>query len=164
MLVAKNVITHDYYLKVRLKGVTIFLYNEIDFIPPSKEETNEVFFNCSSQRVESTWYTWAENDKLIQEFKRKFPQFFEIRAYDLTLAIQKAMYWSNFKTGFLLYSLKKYFPNEKVFFAEPMHQSGSVGAFLRYLKSITNNSIKKSKNVTNIEDNKFIYLTHLFLK
>ena len=42
MLVAKNILTHDYYLKVRQKGVNIFLYNEIDFIPAPKEEDNEI--------------------------------------------------------------------------------------------------------------------------
>ena len=155
MLIAKNILTHDYYLEVRQKGVNIFLYNEIDFIPPAKVITNEVFFNCSSQRVESTWYTWEVNDKLIRDFKIKFPKFFSIRDYDLTLAIHKAMYWSNLKTGFLSYSIENYFPNAKVYFAEKMHPSGKVGAIIRYIKALKFRPNLNYSQINKTDKNKF---------
>ncbi len=144
MLLAKNFISHDVYLKARAEGVHIFLFNEIDFIPPDEEHSGVRFFNCNTQRVESTWYTWKKNDELIVSFKQKFPQFFTLLGYDTTLAIQKAMFWSNFKTGFLWYSLKEFFPNEKIYFIEPMHQTNAIGVMLRYIKMLfkSSNSIK----------------------
>lgn len=154
MLIAKNILTHDYYLKVRQKGVNIFLYNEIDFIPPAKEITKEIFFNCSSQRVESTWYTWEVNDKLIQDFKIRFPNFFNIDGYDLTLAIQKAMYWSNIKTGFLWYSIKTYYPLTKVYYAEEMHPSSKLGAISRYISAFRLRSNFKLGHTQSVDSNK----------
>jgi len=154
MLVAKNILTHDYYLKVRQKGVNIFLYNEIDFIPPAKEITKEIFFNCSSHRVESTWYTWEVNDKLIQDFKIRFPNFFNIDGYDLTLAIQKAMYWSNIKTGFLWYSIKTYYPLTKVYYAEEMHPSSKLGAISRYISAFRLRSNFKLGHTQSVDSNK----------
>ncbi len=136
MLVAKNFISYNYYLWAKSKGVKVFLFNEIDFIPDELEENEVVFFNCTSFRVESTWYTWAENEKLIQSFKLKFPNLFQIKNYDITLALQKAMYWANFKSGFLWYSIVNFFPNEKVFYADEMHQSGKLGALVRYFKRV----------------------------
>ena len=136
MLLAKNFISHKYYLWAKSKGVKIFLFNEIDFIPNEIKESDEIFFNCTSYRVESTWYTWAENEKLIQSFKLKFPNLFSIANYDITLAIQKSMYWSNIKSGFLWYCIINFFPNEKIFYADAMHKSGKLGALHRYFKLV----------------------------
>ena len=140
MLTAKNFISYNYYLWAKSKGVHIFLYNEIDFIPDEVKSSGEIFYNCTANRVESTWYTWKENDTVIQAFKSKFPQFFQINGYDLTLAIQKAMYWANLKSGFLWYSISEFFPNEKIFFAESLHVSGKLGSIKRYLKLLRFNS------------------------
>ncbi len=146
MLVAKNFISYNYYLWAKSKGVKVFLFNEIDFIPDESEGSGEIFFNCTSYRVESTWYTWTENEKLIQSFKIKFPSLFKIKNYDITLAVQKAMYWANFKSGFLWYCIVNFFPNEKIFYADSLHQSGKLGAIGRYFKLVEfkrKNKIKK---------------------
>lgn len=156
MLVAKNFISYKYYLWAKSKGVKIFLFNEIDFIPNELEQTDEIFYNCTSQRVDSTWYTWKTNEQILFEFKKKYPQFFQIENYDLTLAIQKAMYWANFKTGFLCYSIEKFFPNEKIFFAESMHPSSKMGVLLRYFRNINwSNRFKKIETRLDQKSNKF---------
>ena len=42
-----------------------------------------------------------KNNEKISAFKTKFPDLFKIGEYDITLAIQKAVYWSNFRTSFI---------------------------------------------------------------
>ena len=109
MLLATNLITEEIYRQAKSAGVYVFLYNEIEFIPPENENDEEIFFNCASQRVASTWFTWEENEKVIEDFKKRFPQLFNMLNADLTLALKKAMFWSNYKTGTLHYSVKEYF-------------------------------------------------------
>lgn len=160
MLAAKNLITHNYYLKAKRKGVKIFLYNEIEFIPPKDNLNNEVFFNCGSQRVESTWYTWEENKKIIDSFKNKFPQFFSIQGYELTLAIEKAMFWSNFKTGYLWYSAKTFYPDQKIYEIDPFQSSKKLYVLIRYFKLKAINIGKVLKLEKNKEKN-YQYAIHV---
>lgn len=113
------------------QGASIFLYNETDFVLPENETLT--FINCTTERVPSTWWTWEANDKLLLSFKKKFPSLFQWGKYDMTLAYQKALYWSNQKTGFLHYTKEKYFSAEKVLFIEPMHPYNKWKTKLKYI-------------------------------
>ncbi len=158
MLIAKNYLSEKDYRKYKAQGVKIFLFNEIDFIPP--EDGNDVFYNCTINRVASTWYTWNENNVLILSLLRKCPDLFMFHGYNITLAVQKAMFWSNFKTGFLWYTVKEIFPAEKIFYIDPLHQSGKSGVLYRYFRNLLNAQGGKSKLSGN-ETKAFKYAVHI---
>lgn len=160
MLIAKNLITHENYRQAQKEGVKIFLYNEIEFIPPENDLNGEIFFNCGSQRVESTWYTWKENKKIIDSFKSKFPQFFSIQGYDMTLAIEKAMFWSNFKTGYLWFSAKNYYPDHKVLKIDSFHKTKKLYVLFRYIQ-LKFHSIGKKQNVKKQGNKNYKYAIHV---
>lgn len=132
MILAKNFISKNDYLKSKSKGVRKFIFNEIDFIPDDRE--GFIFYNCTKNRVESTWYTWEKNEAIIEDFKSRFPQFFTYKDYDITLAIKKALFWMNFKTGFLHFSIEKDFAREKIAYAEPMHKVRKIRVISKYIK------------------------------
>lgn len=142
MLIAKNFLSKKDYEDAKQKGIKKFLFNEIDFISPAAAD--EQFVNCTKYRVESTWYTWKKNNEIIDQFKKKCPVLFELNGYDLTLAIQKAMYWSNFKTGFLWYTLEEEFSNQKNPVIEQMHAVNPLAVKLRYYRTRINGGIKQT--------------------
>jgi len=147
MLIGSNFISRKMYDNARKSGVNVFLFNEIDFMPP--ENTNERFFNCTKYRVESTWYTWEENERIIHSFKEKFPQMFVLNGYDISLAIKKAMFWSNFKTGFLWYAKNREFSNLKIASIEGLHKYSKKSVVLRYFKTRYSVSKKQHSNSIN---------------
>lgn len=132
MILAKNLITKKDYFNAKTKGVNKFIFNEIDFIP--EKIGDAVFYNCTKNRVESTWYTWESNEAIIEGFKSRFPQFFKYKHYDITLAIKKAIFWMNFKTGFLHYSIAEDFKDNRIHYAEPMHAANRLKVISKYLK------------------------------
>lgn len=101
MLLAKQLLTERDYNKALKNGVTVFLYNELNFIPEPKEGISLV--NCTTERVASTWFTWDKNQEVIESFKVKFPQFFQWGKFDFSLSIKKALFWSNMRIGYLEY-------------------------------------------------------------
>ncbi len=133
MLLATNYLSEKKYLKYKKKGVNIFLFNEINFSTDNLKE--DTFLNCNSEKVPSTWYTWDENDKLLQVFKRKYPQFFNWNGYDMTLVFQKMLFWTNYKTGFLWYCKEKFYPNEEVCHIDPLHSYSIIKSGIRYLRT-----------------------------
>lgn len=134
MLFATNYLSRHKYLTYKKKGVNIFLFNEIDF--PVEEYSGDVFLNCNSEKVPSTWYTWNENDKLLQSFKLKYPAFFDWKGYDMTLVFQKMLFWSSYKTGFLWYCKEKFYPDEEVCHIDPMYPYSIAKCSMRYLKML----------------------------
>jgi hypothetical protein len=132
LLIATNYLSREKYLKYKTKGVNIFLYNEINFSTIGLND--DVFLNCNSEKVPSTWFTWDENDKLLQSFKLKYPQFFTWNGYDMTLVFQKMLFWTNYKTGFLWYCKNKFYPTSKVYHIDSLHPYNMLKTSLRYLK------------------------------
>lgn len=143
MLLAKHFLDKKTYQEALAKGVNTFLYNETDFALPQTTE-GIIFFNCTTQRVPSTWFTWKKNEELLLSFKAKFPQFFQWGDYDMTLAFQKALYWSNQRTGFLHYAKEVFFKEEKVFRQDPLHPVKVWKVLLKYFAS----KIRTGKNTT----------------
>lgn len=142
MLLATHFLNKKAYQEALAGGVKIFLYNETDFVLPQTEGIT--FFNCTTQRVPSTWFTWRKNEELLLSFKAKFPQFFQWGSYDMTLAFRKAIYWSNQRTGFLHYTKETFFKNEKVFRQDPLHPAKTWKVLLKYFAS----KIRTGKNTT----------------
>lgn len=145
MLFAKHLLTKKEYDKALKKGVNVFLYNEIDFTP--KNQKGIILYNCTIERVPSTWYTWIEEDKALNRFKNKFPQFFQWGEYDMTLAFQKALYWSNQKTGFLQYVKNRDYLNVKVFKEEGLFDSNYIKSLIKYSQSIINHRKQISEQI-----------------
>lgn len=147
MLLAKHQLTKEIYEKGLLQGVTVFLYNEIDFSPIPKEGIS--FVNCTTERVPSTWYTWEQNEAVFEGFKQKFPQFFNWWNYDMSLAFLKGLFWSNQKTGYLQYVKNKEFSDQKVWAEDLLYASKYSHVFLRYyyrlLKSRNQNTNPEEK-------------------
>lgn len=159
MLFATRLLTKLEYEKLIKRKVTTFLFNEIDF--PIERETSVSSFNCTTQRVPSTWYSWEQNDKLLQSFKEKFPQFFQWRQYDLILAFQKAMYWANFRTGYLHYTKQQFYDKEEVLYIEPLHPYNRLKVFVKYIKQVC---AKGEKQSSNPNKGKFIGCHGIFIK
>jgi hypothetical protein len=136
MLLIKHLLTEKEYKIALSKGVKFFLYNEINFTPQFQEGIT--LLNCTTERVLSTWFTWEEDDKVLTRFKNKFPQFFQWGKYDMTLAFQKALYWSNQKTGFLQYVKNRDYPNVRVLKEEGLFDSNYIKSFIKYSQSIIN--------------------------
>jgi hypothetical protein len=135
MLLAKHLLTKELYNNALKEGVTVFLYNEINFSP--KPIDGITLFNCTTERVPSTWFTWKKNEEIFESFKIKFPSLFKWNQYDLTLAIQKAIFWSNMRTGYLYYSKDKYFKNESMHYLSDKFQPISpLKTTLKYVKNI----------------------------
>jgi hypothetical protein len=132
LLIATNYLSKEKYLGYKTKGVNIFLFNEINFSTVGLND--DVFLNCNSEKVPSTWFTWDENDKLLQSFKLKYPQFFIWNGHDMTLVFQKMLFWTNYKTGFLWYCKNKFYPNEKVYHIDSLHPYNLFKVSLRYFK------------------------------
>jgi hypothetical protein len=153
MLFAKQLLTEKEYNLALSKGVSVFLYNEINFTPTPKEGVQMV--NCTNERVPSTWFTWRENERVLNKFKKKYPQFFKWGHYDMTLAFQKALYWSNQKTGYLQYVKNKDFYKENVLEEEELFQSSRISTLVKYAKVLLNRRVSSyksiSKNTTNVK-------------
>jgi hypothetical protein len=132
LLIATNYLSKEKYLRYKEKGVKIFLFNEIDF--STVELKDDIFYNCNSEKVPSTWFTWDKNARVLEAFKIKFPQIFDWNGYDMTLVFQKMMFWTNYKTGFLWYCRNKYFPDEKVYEIDSFYPYNIFKSGLRYIK------------------------------
>lgn len=161
MILARHFLSRKTFLKAKDVGVKTFLFNEIDFLPEEVSEDNITFFNCNSYRVESSWHTWDENAKIVNRFKQKFPQLFERNGYDITLAIHKAMYWSNFRTGFLWYSALKHFPENKIFDIDPMYKANKAGVLARYLQLVLSTGKSREFPAQAAADRSYKYLVHI---
>lgn len=132
MIYARNLLRKKDYDLARSKGVKKFLFNEIDFLYTENEQVE--FYNCTQNRVKSTWMTWQENDRVVEKFKLKAPQLFAYDHTDLTLAIKKAMFWSNFKTGFLWYTYRNVFPDRPIYGMDSMHRASTISTLLKFAR------------------------------
>ncbi len=152
MLLAKHFLSKKLYQLALRKNIKTILYNETDFVLPKTKDIT--FFNCTTQRVPSTWFTWKKNEEVLLSFKSKFPKLLLWGSYDLTLAFLKALYWSNQKTGFLHYSKETFFQKEKAYIIDPLYPYNRSKVILKYVSqklSNTNKSnfIYKSSNYKN---------------
>jgi hypothetical protein len=132
LLIAINYLSKKKYLRFKNKGVHIFLFNEIDF--STEEFKDDVFLNCNSEKLASTWFTWEENDQLLKKFKLKYPEFFFWKGYDMNLAFQKMLFWTNYKTGLLWYCKNKFYPNEPVYYIDSLHPYNKIKSIARFYK------------------------------
>lgn len=130
MLLAKLLLTKEIYQNALDEGVNIFLYNEINFSPEPKEGI--VLFNCTTERVPSTWFTWQKNLEVFEKFRKKYNQFFAWKDYDMSLAFLKALYWSNQKSGFLQYVKNRYFSQTQVWKEDALYDSKFINVLLKY--------------------------------
>ncbi|MCO5237722.1 MAG: hypothetical protein M9933_15800 [Chitinophagaceae bacterium] len=161
MILANRVLTKAKLESATIKGVTIFLYNEIEFTPLHSGDVRLI--NCTIERTPSTWFTWKENDKIIQLFKRKFPFVFQWGLYDMSLAFQKAIYWANQKTGFLHYVIETKFPNESIFEIEPLHPYTPWKILVKYLiETIHRNKKTTKKGKYNFRGKKGVFIGNEF--
>jgi hypothetical protein len=147
MVFAVNILNQKEYLKALKNGVNIFIYNQIDF--KLKTDKSIKFIECNVNRVPSTWYLWEKNNEKINAFKTKFPELFQIGKYDITLAIQKAVYWSNFRTSFINFTYEKDFNNQAIYYKEELYQYNKAKVLIKYFKKIINfkNQNKETNNV-----------------
>ncbi len=141
MLLAKHLLTKELYDNALKEGVSVFLYNEIDFTP--EHNTGITLFNCTTERVPSTWFTWQKNEEVLESFKRKYPSFFFLGNYNFTLAFLKAQYWSNQKTGFLQFVKNKVFFNVKVWKEDALFDSKYLYILFKYYYAL----FKQKKNI-----------------
>lgn len=134
MIFASNILKEKEYLKALKNGVSIFIYNQLDFNLQMDE--NIKFIECNINRMPSTWYLWEKNNEKINAFKKKYPELFQIGKYDITLAIQKAVYWSNFRTSFIHYTYEKDFNNEPLNYIDDLYHYNKSKVLIKYFKSI----------------------------
>lgn len=135
VLYAQNLLTREKFEEARRKGANLFLFNEIDFLVEESQEL--IFYNCTQERVKSTWLSWRENDRIIEKLKSKCPVLFELAGYDITLSVKKAMFWENLKRGFLHYAYENHFKGCKVIELPELHPVNKLNASLRYAKFLT---------------------------
>lgn len=146
MIFAKTILDKEsieFALRNKVDSI-LFCETKIDF----QNIAQIAFINCSDNRIASSWFTWKVNNKVLISFKEKFPSFFKWGKYDMTLAYQKALYWSNQKTGFLHYTKEKYFSEEKVLYMEPMHPYNKWKTKLKY----TIQRLKSSRKVEELNN------------
>lgn len=134
MIFATNILKEKEYLNALKNGVRTFIYNQLDFNLQTDESIKCV--ECNVNRVPSTWYLWEKNNEKINAFKTKFPELFQIGKYDITLAIQKAVYWSNFRTSFIHYTYEKDFKNQPLYYIEDLFHYNKSKVLIKYFKSI----------------------------
>ncbi len=146
MIFATNILKEKEYLNALKNGVRTFIYNQLDFNLQTDESIKCV--ECNVNRVPSTWYLWEKNNEKINTFKTKFPELFQIGKYDITLAIQKAVYWSNFRTSFIHYTYEKDFKNQPLYYIEDLYHYNKSKVLIKYFKSIIlfKNQYKSIKN------------------
>jgi len=156
MIFATNILKEKEYLNALKNGVRTFIYNQLDFNLQTDESIKCI--ECNVNRVPSTWYLWEKNNEKINAFKTKFPELFQIGKYDITLAIQKAVYWSNFGTSFIHYTYEKDFKNQPLYYIEDLFHYNKSKVLIKYFKSIIHfknqykriNDIKVNKNQVGI--------------
>ena len=134
MVFAINILKEEQYLKAVKNGVNTIIYNQLDF--DLQRSKNIKYIDSNVNRVPSSWYLWEKNNEKISAFKTKFPDLFKIGKYDITLAIQKAVYWSNFRTSFINYTFEKDFNNEQVYYKEDLYQNNKSKVLIKYFKTI----------------------------
>ncbi len=143
MLFAKQLLTEKEYNVALQKGVSVFLYNEINFAPNPQEGIQMV--NCTTERVPSTWYTWEENERIFSTFEKKHSCFHVIDGFDFSLAIKKAMFWANMRIGYLEYTRVKYFVDYNIFeSSERLFNANMLKTTLKYAKEFLLQKSKKS--------------------
>jgi len=147
MLYGVKKLTKEKFQLAREKGASTFLYNEIDFDFKEFEKDNLVFYNCSQDRIESTWYTWEQNDQIYKVFREKFDRLFVFGKYDLGLAYQKALYWSNQKSGFLNYARKENYPKQPILYFESLYPYNKSKILIKYTFNLLSSLIKKNDNI-----------------
>lgn len=150
-LFAKLKLDKETFLKYYKNGVRYFLYNEITFDTKEFEEQKVEFYNCSQDRVESTWYTWRENEKIISEYLERLPKAFTFEKYDFTLAVKKALYWSNQKSGFIEFARTTKFTEHEVVVTTPLH---NYNRWKIILKTIALKVCKRIKYISQFNINK----------
>lgn len=133
MIYGSNNLTEKNFKKALRNGVRKFLFNNTGFRLPDKSDL--VFYNCNNQRVPSTWYLWEKNQENLNHFIRKFPHITQLGPYDLTLALQKALYWSNFRTGFIHYTRETLFKDDHAYFLEELYPCSGSRLFLNHLRN-----------------------------
>jgi hypothetical protein len=162
MVFAVNKLNQKKYNKALKNGANIIIYNQIDFNLEKKD--NVRYIEANVNRVPSTWYLWEKNNEKISVFKKKYPELFQIGKYDITLAIQKLVYWSNYRTSFIEYTYESEFKNEPLYYKEDLYQFNKLKIFSKYLKLISKG--KKSHKailVTQLNENKIgIKITDIF--
>lgn len=166
-LFAKLKLDKHTFLKYYKKGIRYFLFNEITFNNEEYKEKDLVFYNCSQDRVESTWYTWVENEKIIVKYLERFPKAFTFEKYDFTLAVKKALYWSNQKSGFIEFARTTKFSTNEVVETTPLHINNTRKTILKTIVfKLRNCFILRSKinsNNKNIQNGKIgVFIKHLF--
>lgn len=156
MVFATNILNEKQYLDAVKSGANTFIYNQIDF----NLERNDTFkfVDSNFNRVPSTWYLWKKNSEKIESFKRKFPELFKVGQYDITLAIQKAVYWSNFRTSFVNYTYETFFKDQSIYYLEDLYQCNKAKVLIKYFKATfnlqkhvkVNHQFNTKKNTTGI--------------
>jgi hypothetical protein len=134
MVLAVNILKEKQYSKAIKNGVNTIIYNQLDFNLQRNDKIR--FVDSNINRVPSSWYLWEKNNEKIIAFKAKFPDLFKIGKYDITLAIQKAVYWSNFRTSFINYTIEKDFKNEQIYYLEDLYQHNKSKVLIKYFKEI----------------------------
>ncbi len=77
--------------------------NEVDLpfpLPLSIE-----IINSEVYRIEGTWLAYDYNKKIVESLLSRKKRYFYINGYDLSKAINKMVYWTNYRTGALKYAL-----------------------------------------------------------
>lgn len=166
-LIARLKLDKETFLKYVKKGVRYFLYNEITFDTKEFENQNIVFYNCSQDRVESTWFTWKENEKIISNYLERFPKAFTFEKYDFTLAVKKALYWSNQKSGFIEFARTTNFPSVSVKETTPLHNYNRSKIIIKTLVSTFRNKFvaTKKKDTDKISNHNGcigVFIKHVF--
>lgn len=166
-LVAKLKLDKATFLSHYKKGVRCFLYNEITFDTEEFKEEELFFYNCSQDRVESTWFTWKENEKILNKYLDKFPNAFAYGKYDFTLAVKKTLYWSNQKSGFIEFARTTKFTDTEVVETCQLHGFNKWKIIVKTIAFKLRNVFKHTpkfnigENVSN-EGKVGIFIKHVF--
>jgi hypothetical protein len=166
-LIARLKLDKETFLKYEKKGVRYFLYNEITFDTKELENQNIVFYNCSQDRVESTWFTWKENEKIITKYLERFPNAFTFEKYDFTLALKKALYWSNQKSGFIEYARTTNFPSVSVKETTSLHNYNRSKIIIKtlvstFIKKLVATKKKDTDKISNHKGCIGVFIKHVF--
>src|SRR5687768_17503749 len=106
-----EVLTEKALAQARAMGADTLLFNETE--KDLSAEDDITLHNCSADRVRATWHTWKRNKMHVDSLKKKHPSLFIVHGYDLTLAIERAAYWNNFRRGYLDFGRREHFPGAK---------------------------------------------------
>lgn len=77
--------------------------NEVDLSFPLPESIEII--NAEVYRIEGTWLAYEYNKKIVESLLSGKKKYFFIKGYDISKAINKMVYWTNYRTGALKYAL-----------------------------------------------------------